>query len=85
MQNTEETRTYVSENNQHLYVYGPASRTVASYQLLKKIPNSHYLYVLSHVFTNPIKGMFGQIKPMTDKVEDLGHNILYVHKKRSKQ
>lgn len=74
-----------SEDEQHLYVYNKKLDIAKSYQLLKLIPNCHYLYVFSHGFTHPYKGMFGNELPVKDKVEDLGHNVLYIYKPKQRR
>lgn len=74
-----------SKDNKHIYVYDKKSDIVKSYQLIKHIPNCHYIYVLSHTFMHPIEGMFGDEQIIKDKVEDLGHNMLYVHKPRQRR
>lgn len=69
-----------SKDNKHLYVRDIDKDVVKSYQLVKRIPNCHYLYILSHTFQNYLEGMFGKEIVVTDKVEDLGFDILYIHK-----
>lgn len=71
-----------SEDEQHLYIHDTKLNTVYSYQLLKKLQNRHYFYIWSHTFENYMKGMFGKEVEVDDKLEDLGHHIIYTYKSK---
>lgn len=73
-----------SKDNKHLYIRNIKTNVVRSYQLLKCIARQHYLYILSHVFDGYIDGMFGKEIKVTNKVERLECNIIYVHKPKKR-